>query len=136
VKRVAEEMRGLAVERDMCMVSATQTNRSGFQSSDFDMDAVADSFGLPMTVDFFLALISSEDLAQANQLECKQLKNRYGDKDKQRRFLLGVEKSQMRFFMPDETLDLIDNVPDLGLSDRLAMLGVPEVVIPTGLELT
>lgn len=133
VKRVAEEMRGLAVERDICMVSATQTNRTGFQSSDFDMDAVADSFGLPMTVDFFLALISSEDLAAANQLECKQLKNRYGDKDKQRRFILGVEKSQMRFFMPDETLDLIDNVPDLTLTEKLiGTFGQPPTVTGFG----
>ena len=128
VKRVAEEMRGLAVERDICMVSATQTNRTGFQSSDFDMDAVADSFGLPMTVDFFLALIASEDLTEAHQLEAKQLKNRYGDKDKQRRFLLGVDKSQMRFFMPDETLDLVDNVPDLTLTNKLvSTFGAPEV---------
>jgi hypothetical protein len=116
VKRVSEEIRGLAVETNTAVISATQTNRQGFRSSDFDMDATSDSFGLPMTADFFLALITSEELEAQGQIQMKQLKNRYGDKNKNNRFLVGIDRAKMRFY--DLELRAQDNVVDLALFDR------------------
>lgn len=98
IKSVAEELRGLAVEYEVPIISATQTNRAGFNDSDVGMDATSESFGLPMTVDFMLALITTDELAQMNQILAKQLKNRYGDVDKNRRFVLGIDKPKMRLY--------------------------------------
>lgn len=96
IKSVAEELRGLAVERNLPIVTATQTNREGFNSSDIEMDNTSESFGLPMTADFFFAMISTEELAQLGQIMIKQLKNRYTDVNKNIRFMVGVDRSRMK----------------------------------------
>lgn len=98
VKAIAEELRGLAVEWDFPMWTATQLNRTGFDSSDPDMDNTADSFGLPMTADFMCALVSSEELEKLGQLVVKQLKNRYKDPSINKRFVIGVNKGKMKLF--------------------------------------
>jgi archaellum biogenesis ATPase FlaH len=103
VKAITEEVRGLAVEFKIPVWSATQVNRTGFGDSDPEMDATSESFGLPMTVDLLLCLIGSEALAALQQIMVKQLKNRYRDENKDRRFVLGLDKDKMRFS------DVIDN---------------------------
>jgi replicative DNA helicase len=97
VKSITEEVRGLAVKYDVPIWSATQVNRTGFGDSDPEMDATSESFGLPMTVDLLLVLISSEALASLQQIMVKQLKNRYRDENKDRRFVLGLDKDKMQF---------------------------------------
>jgi replicative DNA helicase len=101
VKAIAEEMRGLMFDIDALMLTATQINREGAASSDADMTNVAESWGVPQTADLFLLLLQSDDLADKNQVLVKQLKNRYRDKNKDTRFLLGVHKDQMRFYNLD-----------------------------------
>lgn len=103
VKAIAEELRGLGVEFNVPVWSATQLTRTGFNSSDVDMDDTAESFGLPATADFMLALISTEDLDELNQFMVKQLKNRYGDKNILKRFVIGVDKAKMRLYDVDES---------------------------------
>jgi len=98
IKAIAEELRGLAVEYNIPVFSATQTTRGGFVSSDIGMEDTAESFGLPATADFMFALISSEELEQKNQILIKQLKNRYNDPTVNRKFILGVDRSKMRFY--------------------------------------
>lgn len=119
VKSICEELRGLAVEKDVPMISATQVNRTGAESSDLDLTDTSESFGLPMTVDFMFAMISNEELDAANQVMFKQLKNRYNDASKNRRALVGIDRSKMRLFnlessaqkgIQDES-DLNDEVP-------------------------
>jgi replicative DNA helicase len=98
VKAIAEELRGLAVEFNVPIWSATQVNRTGFSSSDIELTDTSESFGLPATADFMVALISTEQLEKAGQLMVKQLKNRYSDVAKNKRFIIGVDKSKMRLF--------------------------------------
>jgi len=98
IKAIAEELRGLAVEFDMPIFSATQTTRSGFTSTDIGLEDTAESFGLPATADFMFALISNDELDQLNQLKVKQLKNRFGDPSMNRSFIIGVDRSKMRLF--------------------------------------
>ena len=98
IKAIAEELRGLAVEFDMPIFSATQTTRSGFTSTDIGLEDTAESFGLPATADFMFALISNDELEQLNQLKVKQLKNRFGDPSMNRSFIIGVDRSKMRLF--------------------------------------
>jgi len=98
VKMIAEELRGLAVEHNIPVFSATQVNREGFKSSDPGMDNTAESFGLPATVDMLLVIIQSDDLHQLNQVMIKQLKNRYSDFLKNNRFVVGVNRSKMKLF--------------------------------------
>lgn len=98
VKAIIEELRALAVEQDLPIVTATQVTRSGFSDSDFDMDDTSESWGVPETADFMLALISTEELEEQSRLMVKQLKNRYRDKSVMRKFLIGVDKSKMRLF--------------------------------------
>ena len=98
IKSIAEELRGLAVELVVPIVTATQINRSGAGSSDVSMENVAESFGLPATADLFLALIRTDELDEFNQIMVKQLKNRYSDMTRNRRFVLGVDRSKMRLF--------------------------------------
>ena len=98
IKAIAEELRGLAVEFDMPIFSATQTTRSGFTSTDIGLEDTAESFGLPATADFMFALISNDELDQLNQLKVKQLKNRFGDPALNRSFIIGVDRSKMRLF--------------------------------------
>ena len=110
VKAIAEELRGLAVEFDLPIVSATQTTRAGFGSSDPDLTDTSESFGLPATADLMFALISSEELEPLNQIQVKQLKNRYNDPTMHKRFVIGIDRSKMRLYdcNQDEGGELID----------------------------
>jgi hypothetical protein len=98
VKSIAEELRGLAVEYGVPLFSATQTTRSGYSSTDVGLEDTSESFGLPATADFMIALISTEELAEANQIMVKQLKNRYNDTATNRKFILGINRSKMKVF--------------------------------------
>lgn len=98
IKAIAEELRGLAVEFDVPIVSATQTTRSGYTSSDLGLEDTSESFGLPATADFMFAIISTEEFESLNQVLVKQLKNRYSDVGSNRRFMLGVDRRKMRFY--------------------------------------
>lgn len=98
IKAIAEELRGLAVEQKVAVFSATQTTRSGFSNTDVELTDTSESFGLPATADLMVALINTEDLEQMNQLMVKQLKNRYNDPSKNKRFLVGVDRSKMKLY--------------------------------------
>lgn len=98
VKAIAEELRGLAVETNVQMFTATQVNRQGFNNSDVDLTNTAESMGLPATADFFIALIGTEELEELNQVMVKQLKNRLGDVGSNRKFVVGLNKSKMQFY--------------------------------------
>lgn len=98
IKAIAEELRGLAVEYNVPIVSATQTTRSGFSNTDLGLEDTSESFGLPATADFMFALITSEELEKLNQIMVKQLKNRYGDPTLNKKFVIGVDKSKMRLY--------------------------------------
>lgn len=113
VKAIAEELRGLAVEFDVPIVTATQTTRSGFTSSDLGLEDTSESFGLPATADFMIALISSEELQDLNQFIVKQLKNRYNDPGVYRRFVIGVDKTKMKLYDVEQSAqeDLVDDTP-------------------------
>jgi len=109
VKAIAEELRGLAVEANVPIVSATQTTRSGFGSSDVDLTDTSESFGLPATADLMFALISTEELEGMNQIMVKQLKNRYNDPTSYKRFCVGIDRSKMRLYDIEEAQkDLVD----------------------------
>lgn len=103
IKSIAEELRGLGVEFNVPIVSATQTTRSGYSSSDPGLDDTSESFGLPATADFMIALVSTEELAELNQIMVKQLKNRYGDKTIHNKFLIGVDYAKMRLYDVEES---------------------------------
>jgi len=103
VKSIAEELRGLAVEFDVPLVSATQTTRGGFANSDPDLTDTSESFGLPATADFMIAMIVTEELQQLNQIMIKQLKNRYGDPSSNKRFVIGVDRSKMKLYDVENT---------------------------------
>ena len=111
IKAIAEELRGMAVENDIPIFSATQTTRGGFVSSDIGLEDTSESFGLPATADFMFALISSEELDDKNQIMVKQLKNRYNDPTVNRKFILGVDRSKMRFYDVEQNAqtDLVDS---------------------------
>jgi len=98
IKGIAEEMRGLAVELDLPIVSATQTTRQGFTSTDIGLEDTSESFGLPATADLMFALISTEDLEGLNQMLVKQLKNRYNDPTVNKRFIIGVDRGKMKLY--------------------------------------
>ena len=98
IKAIAEELRGLAVEFNVPIFSATQTTRTGFTSSDIGLEDTSESFGLPATADFMFALISNEELEQLGQMKVKQLKNRYNDPSVNRSFILGVDRAKMRLY--------------------------------------
>lgn len=103
VKAIAEELRGLAVEFDVPLVSATQTTRSGYGSSDVGLEDTSESFGLPATADFMIAIMTNDDLEADGQISVKQLKNRYNDPTVHKRFLVGIDRSKMRLFDVDHT---------------------------------
>ena len=103
IKAIAEEIRGLAVEFNVPVVSATQTTRSGFSSSDPGLEDTSESFGLPATADLMFALVSSEELEKMGQIMVKQLKNRYNDINAHKRFVLSVDRSKMRLYDADES---------------------------------
>ena len=114
IKSIAEELRGLAVENDIPIFSATQTTRGGFVSSDVGLEDTSESFGLPATADFMFALISSEELEEKNQIMVKQLKNRYNDPTLNRKFIIGVDRSKMRLYDVEQVAqeDLVDSGQD------------------------
>jgi len=110
IKAIAEELRGLAVEFNVPIVSATQTTRSGYSNSDVELTDTSESFGLPATADFMFALISTEELQDLGQIIVKQLKNRYSDPSTNRRFVIGVDRSRMRLYDVEQSAqeDLLD----------------------------
>ena len=114
VKAIAEELRGLAVECNVPIVTATQTTRSGFGSTDVDLTDTSESFGLPATADLMFALISTEELEGMNQIMVKQLKNRYNDPTLNKRFCVGIDRAKMRLYDVEESAqeDLIDSGQD------------------------
>jgi archaellum biogenesis ATPase FlaH len=103
IKAIAEEMRGLAVEHNVPILSATQTTRGGYANTDVDLTDTSESFGLPATVDFMFALISTEELEGLNQLMVKQLKNRYNDPTTNRKFMIGVDRAKMKLYDVEAT---------------------------------
>ena len=112
IKAIAEELRGLAVEFDVPVFSATQTTRSGYSNSDVGLEDTSESFGLPATADLMFALVSTEELEKQGQMMVKQLKNRYNDPTSNRRFVIGVDRSKMRLFDVDESQqNLTDDTP-------------------------
>lgn len=102
VKAIAEELRGMAVEYNVPVFSATQTTRSGYSNTDVGLEDTSESFGLPATADMMLALISTEELVELNQVMIKQLKNRYSDLNKNKRFVVGIDKAKMRWYNVEE----------------------------------
>ena len=118
VKAIAEELRGLAVEFGVPIVSATQTTRSGFTSSDPGLEDTSESFGLPATADLMFALISSEELEELGQIMVKQLKNRYADPTTYKRFSLGIDRAKMRLYDVEQSAqnDIIDSGNDKPLN--------------------
>ena len=98
IKSIAEELRGLAVETNVPIMSATQTTRSGFSNSDVGLEDTSESFGLPATADLMFALISNEELDGLNQIAIKQLKNRYNDPSMNKRFVVGIDRAKMRLY--------------------------------------
>jgi len=120
IKSIAEELRGLAVETDVPIMSATQTTRSGFTSSDLGLEDTSESFGLPATADFMFALISNEELDALNQIVVKQLKNRYNDPTINKRFVLGIDRSKMRLYDAEveDQKDLVDSGQETPVFDK------------------
>ena len=115
VKAIAEELRGLAVEFGLPIVSATQTTRSGYTSSDPGLEDTSESFGLPATADLMFALISSEELESLGQLMVKQLKNRYNDPTYYKRFTVGVDRAKMRLYDIEQSAQ--DGLADAGITE-------------------
>ena len=115
IKAIAEELRGLAVEFAVPVVSATQTTRSGFTNSDPGLEDTSESFGLPATADFMFALISTEELEQLNQIMVKQLKNRYGDPNNYKRFVIGIDRAKMRLYDVEQSAQV--DIADAGQVD-------------------
>jgi archaellum biogenesis ATPase FlaH len=115
IKAIAEELRGLAVEHKLPIVSATQTTRSGFTNSDVGLEDTSESFGLPATADLMFALISTEELADLNQIMVKQLKNRYSDPTTNKRFVIGVDRAKMKLYDAEESAQT--NISDSGQTE-------------------
>ena len=113
IKAIAEELRGLAVEFNVPVVSATQTTRSGYSSSDLELGDTSESFGLPATADFMFGISTSEKLDELGQIMVKQLKNRYGDPSTNRRFVVGVDRSRMRLYDVEQSAqdDIMEDRP-------------------------
>ena len=110
IKAIAEELRGLAVEINVPIMSATQTTRSGYTNSDVGLEDTAESFGLPATAALMFALVSNEELDELNQIAVKQLKNRYNDLTVNKRFVIGIDRAKMQLFdiKLEEQDDLVD----------------------------
>jgi len=115
IKSIAEELRGLAVENKIPIVSATQTTRSGYSNTDVGLEDTSESFGLPATADFMFAIISTEQMEQAGQILVKQLKNRYNDPTINRKFVVGIDRAKMRLF--DVSQAAQDELVDTGQED-------------------
>ena len=112
IKAIAEEMRGLAVEFNLPIMSATQTTRSGYSNDDIGLEDTSESFGLPATADLMFALISNDELANQNQIMVKQLKNRYNDPVTNQRFTIGVNRSKMRLYDIDNSISVLKKPED------------------------
>ena len=112
---IAEELRVFAVEQNVPIVSATQVNRTGFTASDFGLEDTSESFGLPSTADFMFALIQTEELEELNQILVKQLKNRYNDPTKNKKFILGIDRPKMKLYDVEQQAqaDLVDSGQDV-----------------------
>ena len=125
IKAIAEELRGLAVEFGVPVLSATQTTRSGYGNSDPGLEDTSESFGLPATADLMFALVSNEELDQSGQIMVKQLKNRYNDPNKNKRFVVGIDRSKMRLYdvepsdqtLVDDGIPVFDKTP-AGAEDK------------------
>ena len=124
IKAIAEELRGLAVEANLPIVSATQTTRSGFASSDVDLTDTSESFGLPATADLMFALISTEELEDLNQIMVKQLKNRYNDPTINKRFVIGIDRAKMRLYDCEQKAqnDIVDSGQDEEYNEKESKL--------------
>jgi replicative DNA helicase len=120
IKAIAEELRGLAVEMDVPIVSATQTTRSGYGNSDVELTDTSESFGLPATADLMFALISTEELEQLGQIMVKQLKNRYNDPTINKRFVVGIDRAKMRLYDCEQKAqdDILDSGNDEEYNDK------------------
>ncbi len=120
IKAIAEELRGLAVENNVPIMSATQTTRSGFSSTDIGLEDTSESFGLPATADFMFAITSTEELDKVNQIAIKQLKNRYNDPNSNKRFVIGVDRSKMKLYdVENSSNDLVNsNQDDVPVFDK------------------
>jgi replicative DNA helicase len=120
IKSIAEELRGLAVEFNVPIVSATQTTRSGYGNSDVELTDTSESFGLPATADLMFALISTEELEQLGQIMVKQLKNRYNDPTIYKRFIVGIDRAKMRLYDCEQTAqnDILDSGQDDEYNDN------------------
>jgi replicative DNA helicase len=116
IKAIAEELRGLAVEENVPIVSATQTTRSGSTNSDPDLTDTSESFGLPATADLMFALISTEELEQLGQIMVKQLKNRYNDPTMNKRFIIGIDRAKMRLYDVEQQAQ--ENIVDSGQEEE------------------
>ena len=125
IKAIAEELRGLAVESNVPIVSATQTTRSGFASSDVDLTDTSESFGLPATADLMFALISTEELEGLNQIMVKQLKNRYNDPTMNKRFVVGIDRAKMRLYDCEQSAQ--DDISDSGQESTEVETSVPSL---------
>ena len=120
IKSIAEELRGLAVENNVPIVSATQTTRGGYVSTDIGLEDTSESFGLPATADFMFALISTEEMEELQQITVKQLKNRYNDPTVNKRFVLGIDRSRMKLY--DVELKAQSDLVDSGQEDEIPAL--------------
>ena len=120
IKSIAEELRGLAVEQDVPIFSATQTTRGGYNSSDVDLTDTSESFGLPATADLMFAIISTEELEQLGQFMIKQLKNRYADPTRNKRFMIGVDRAKMKLYDLEDSAQqaITDSNIDVPVFDR------------------
>ena len=126
IKAIAEELRGLAVEHNVPIMSATQTTRGGYANSDIGLEDTSESFGLPATADLMFALISTEDLERLNQLMVKQLKNRYNDPGLNKRFVVGIDRARMKLYDCEQEAqdDIIDSGQDEGATFDKTTFGV------------
>ena len=120
IKSIAEEIRGLAVEHEVPIVTATQTTRSGFSNSDVDLTDTSESFGLPATADFMFALINTEDLEALGQIMVKQLKNRYNDPTTNKRFVIGIDRAKMKLYDVEQSaqVDITDSGQEKPVFDK------------------
>jgi len=123
IKSIAEELRGLAVETNVPIMSATQTTRSGFSNSDVGLEDTSESFGLPATADLMFALISNEELDALNQIAVKQLKNRYNDPTSNKRFVIGIDRAKMKLF--DVTLEEQQGLADSNQTKEIDKFAEP-----------
>ena len=125
IKAIAEELRGLAVETNVPIMSATQTTRTGYTSTDIGLEDTSESFGLPATADLMFALISTEELEDLNQIVVKQLKNRYNDPTMNKRFVLGIDRAKMRLYDCEQEAqeDLVDSGQDENVFDNTPFAG-------------